>query len=271
MHMLCEGFAMYIPWYRRRRNKRHAKTTHYMINPPRLRKWQWVRQVFIPPRSDDARITHLVEEGDDDVVLLYTLPVEVLPHRFRQVLLALSSVDRFPCHRRGPEAHARLSQDPVLVWIGEGSRRVESVFTPVVVEDVSIEGRPLHLEKNGHSSANTKYKKNRHDCLEWSYPRAIGLLWYSRCHWYRRRCSCSVDRGHCCIFRLRAHRTVHTLKLSIGSMISRSGVAIFNACRLRLCLVVVHLWFGGHCVGGSNSWWLIRGNSFLGRIYVGRI
>lgn len=102
-------------------------------------------QILVPPRSDHARIPHLVQERHDNVVLLYALPVEVLSRGLREILFALPSVDGFPGHRGGAETDARLRKHPVLVGVGEGSRCVESVFTPIVVENVSIEGRPLQL------------------------------------------------------------------------------------------------------------------------------
>ena len=106
-----------------------------------------MRQVLVPPGSDDARIPHAVEEGDDHVILLHRLAVDVFPDRLREVVSALPPVDRPPGHGRRLQSDLRLREHPVVVGFGEGGRRVESELASVLVEEVSLSlgGIPLLL------------------------------------------------------------------------------------------------------------------------------
>ena len=104
----------------------------------KLREGQRVRQVLVPPRSDDARIPHPVEKGHDHIVLLYRLAVDVFPDRLREVVSALPPVDRPPGHGRRLQSDLRLREHPVVVGFGEGGRRVESELASVIVQEVSL-------------------------------------------------------------------------------------------------------------------------------------
>jgi len=87
-----------------------------------------------------------VKEVDDDVVFLDTQAVEVLPHRVRQLVFALSPEFFAPCDCWGIDANAScLREHPLMVVTGKCGRRAQSVGSAVGMENISFESRPLKL------------------------------------------------------------------------------------------------------------------------------
>lgn len=85
-------------------------------------------------------------EVDDHIVLLDANTVEVFSHRQRKVIFALSASLSATNHRGGVDADtARLSEDPLVVRVGEGGRSVQAVLATVGVKDGALEGSPLEL------------------------------------------------------------------------------------------------------------------------------
>lgn len=102
-------------------------------------------------------MTNLVNKVNDHVVFLDTHAVKVFSHGESELILALAT--SFPTADHGRRVYtntARLGEDPLAVWVGEGSRGTEVVFAAVGVEDVSFEGSPVKLQNTTFSNACNK-------------------------------------------------------------------------------------------------------------------
>lgn len=101
--------------------------------------------VFVPSNFDNARISDLVDEIDNDIVFLYAKRIEMFSDGFREIFFTLASVFLSSCHCRRAQADAWSGEYPVVVRIGERGRGVEEVFETVIVQHISVEGCPLQL------------------------------------------------------------------------------------------------------------------------------
>ncbi len=106
-----------------------------------------MRCLFIPSGFSNARIPHFVQEVNNGIVLLDADTIEMSSHSLGEVVFALAAELCSSRHRGRLQADARLRQNPVAIRGREGSRCVESMFTAVPVQDVTIEGRPLKLTR----------------------------------------------------------------------------------------------------------------------------